>query len=229
MSRPLRLVVFDVDGTLIDSQDSIHGAMASAFAALDAPLPPRHEVLAVVGLSLDHAMARLLPGTGPERIAEAVARYREAFLESRTRNGAEAGSPLYPGAREALDALHARDEVLLGVATGKARRGLDHATRAHGLDRFFVTRQTADRHPSKPHPAMLMAALAETGAEAGQAVMVGDTTYDIEMGRAAGFRTIAVGWGYHGPDALREAGADRLIEDFAGLIPALDDIWSETA
>jgi phosphoglycolate phosphatase len=229
MRTPLRLVMFDVDGTLIDSQDSIIEAMVSAFSAMGEPLPPRHEVLAVVGLSLDRALERLLPGSGAGRVDEAVALYKEAFLKQREHKGAEAASALYPGTRETLAALQLRDEVLLGLATGKARRGLDHATAAHGLDPFFVTRQTADRHPSKPHPSMLLAALAETGADVAGAVMVGDTTFDIEMGQAAGFRTIGVSWGYHGAEALRAAGADRLIGGFAGLIPALEEIWGETA
>ena len=113
----------------------------------------------------------------------------------------------------------------MGVATGKARRGLDHATEAHDLEPFFVTRQTADHHPSKPHPSMLHAALAETGAEAAHAVMIGDTSYDIEMGRAAGFRTIGVDWGYHDTSALERAGADIVVQDFKGLDMALNDFW----
>ena len=132
---------------------------------------------------------------------------------------------LYPGVRQALTTLAGQDDVLLGIATGKARRGLDHTCKAHDLDGYFVTRQTADFHPSKPHPSMLLAALAETGVEAAQAVMIGDTTYDIEMGRAAGFATLGVSWGYHTPDALRAAGADLMVDDFAALPAALDQIW----
>ena len=99
---------------------------------------------------------------------------------------------------------------------------------AHALDRFFVTLQTADIHPSKPHPAMLQAALAETGAEAEHAVMIGDTSFDMEMGRAAGFTTIGVTWGYHDAQALQRAGADLLVDDFAALLPALRQIWERT-
>ncbi len=225
MSPPLRLVMFDMDGTLVDSQDFIVAAMGRAFAEIGAPLPPREKVLSIVGLSLDRAIATLLPDLGVDECRDAVGLYRQAFLSLRAENGGEADAPLYPGARAALQALAARDEVLMGVATGKARRGLDHACAAHDLDRFFVTRQTADHHPSKPHPSMLEAALNETGAEAGDAVMVGDTTYDIEMGRAAGFRTIGVRWGYHRADALRDAGADVLIADFAELPDTLDRLW----
>lgn len=226
MSAPLRLVMFDMDGTLIDSQDFILGAMHRAFGGLGLTLPSRAQVLAIVGLSLEEAFARLAPEMDARARGEAVMRYRNAALALRA-EGAE-NAPLYPGARAALSTLHAIDEVLLGVATGKARRGLDHVCAAHELDHFFVTRQTADRHPSKPHPSMLLAALEETGSAPEAAVMVGDTTFDIDMGRAAGFRTIGVTWGYHDAQALRAAGADLLIDDFAALPGALQQIWRQT-
>lgn len=221
----LRLVVFDVDGTLIDSQDFIVEAMNRAFAAMGRAPLPRAEVLSIVGLSLPDAIGRLVPELSSVQIAEAAQLYKDMFIQLRAEKGGEAAAPLYPGARAALEALHARDEVLLGVATGKARRGLDHAYDAHDLRQFFVTSQTADHHPSKPHPSMLRAALAETGVEAAQAVMIGDTSFDMEMGRAAGYRTIGVTWGYHPAEALVQAGADVLIDSYADLPAALDQIW----
>jgi phosphoglycolate phosphatase len=212
------LIVFDVDGTLVDSQAHILAAMEAAFAAVGRPMPPRATALSVVGLSLPLALRRLVPGA-PEAEAEAmVAGYRDAF--QRLRLSGETASPLFPGTGAMLEAIAAGPGTLLGLATGKSRRGLDHLLEAHGLARFFVSTQVADDHPSKPHPAMLFAALRETGAEAGGAVMVGDTEYDIEMGRAAGFRTVAVAWGYHGRERL--AGADAVIESWAELAPALD-------
>ena len=225
----LSLVVFDVDGTLIDSQDFIVTAMHRAFAGAGRPLPGRAEVLAVVGLSLADAVSRLAPDLGAGEVDEAVERYRAAFIGLRAETGGEAAAPLYPGARAAVEALHARPEVLLGVATGKARRGLDHAFAAHDLDRFFVTRQTADHHPSKPHPAMLEAALAETGVAPERAAMVGDTTFDIDMARGAGMLPVGVSWGYHPPEALRAAGAAVVVDSFAQLPAALDKIWRATA
>ncbi|MDE9451100.1 HAD-IA family hydrolase [Aliiroseovarius sp. Z3] len=222
---PLRLAVFDVDGTLIDSQDFIVEAMNRAFGAMGVTLPTRAEVLSIVGLSLHDAIRRLVPSMSPTEVTEASQQYKDMFIQLRAEKGGEASAPMYPGARAALEHLHKRDDVLLGVATGKARRGLDHAYDAHDLRHFFVTSQTADSHPSKPHPSMLQAALAETGADATNAVMIGDTSFDIEMGRAAGYRTIGVTWGYHPRERLVTAGADLLIDTYADLAAALDELW----
>lgn len=221
MTGDLRLVVFDVDGTLIDSQNHIFAAMEQAFAAVPHPLPPREAVLSIVGLSLPEAVARLVPDLPADARAAIVAAYKQSFGTLR----ADTLSPLFPRAAEVLTSLRARTDLLLGVATGKSRRGLDHMLAAHDLAGHFVTAQVADDHPSKPHPSMLLAALAETGIEARNAVMIGDTTYDIEMGRAAGMATIGVGWGYHPTEALRAAGAGQVIHDFATLVPALDRMW----
>lgn len=216
----LKLAIFDVDGTLVDSQSHILAAMEAGFAALGRPVPPRAAVLAIVGLSLEVGVMRLAPDLTEAEAARLVAAYREAFFALRVGGAA---SPLYPGAAEALAALSTRDEVLLGVATGKSRRGLDHVLEAHGLAKVFVTTQVSDHHPSKPHPAMVEAALGETGVAPDCAVMIGDTEFDIEMGRAAGVRTIGVSWGYHGVDRL--GAADRVIDRFDALLPALNDLW----
>ncbi|WP_114966252.1 HAD-IA family hydrolase [Alkalilacustris brevis] len=217
MTTPLRLVVFDVDGTLVDSQNHIMAAMQVAFGDLGLVTPPRAAVLGIVGLSLPEAMRRLAPEAPRDLIEGLTAGYRGAFAARR----AQAESPLYPGARAVLQALAGQDSVLLGVATGKSRRGLDHMLRTHELGDYFVTAQVADDHPSKPHPSMLEAALRETGVAPGNAVMVGDTSYDMEMARNAGLPGIGVAWGYHAAAALHRAGAARVIEDFSALGPAL--------
>jgi phosphoglycolate phosphatase len=208
-----RLVVFDVDGTLVDSQGHILAAMEAAFARCGRAMPPRHEALSVVGLSLPLALGRLCPDAGDDELAAMVEGYRTAF--QRLRLSDTGGAPLYPGTREMLAGLRDAPGTVLGLATGKSRRGLDHLLGLHGLDPFFATRQVADDHPSKPHPSMLEAALAETGAAAASSVMVGDTVFDIEMGRAAGLRTVAVAWGYHRREML--AHADAVIESWAEL------------
>jgi len=220
----LKLVIFDMDGTLMDSQDFIHVAMRYAFEKAGHPAPHKADVLATVGLSLDAAVNVLLPDLDAAENKRTVDLYRHSFIELREKMGAEAKAPLYPGALAALERLHAVDEILLGVATGKARKGLDHAYNSHDIGHFFETSQTADTHPSKPHPAMLHQTLRDTGVEATRAVMVGDTEYDMEMGRAAGFKTIGVSWGYH--PVSRLGAADVIIDDFAELDAALAEMWS---
>ena len=221
----MRLAIFDMDGTLMDSQDFIVRAMEGAFTAFHLPTPPRADILSIVGLSLYEAVARLIPDHPEELITQVADAYKSCFIAQRAASGGEASAPLYPGAKDVLETLAARQDVLLGVATGKARRGLDHACAAHDLDRFFTTRQTADHHPSKPHPSMVLGCLAETGIDPSRAVMIGDTSFDIEMGRAAGVRTLGVTWGYHAVDDLRDAGADLLVDGFADVPAALDVLW----
>ena len=152
----LRLVIFDVDGTLVDSQAEIMAAMQLAYAAEGEVMPTRQQVLSIVGLSLPEAFARLSP-TGP--VARLVQGYREAFNQLRGPGGTEA-SPLFPGALDILRQLQAEDETLLAVATGKSRRGLNILIAKHGLQGVFISQQVADSHPSKPHPSMVEACLA---------------------------------------------------------------------
>ncbi|MEM7295540.1 MAG: HAD-IA family hydrolase [Pseudomonadota bacterium] len=194
----LALALFDVDGTLVDSQGHILASMEQAFRAHGLAQPTREEILNIVGLSLPLAMARLSPTADPITLSET---YKEAYAELRQRGDERALSPLYPGIRELLDELQAVPELLIGVATGKSRRGLSGLIEAHGLT-FLATTQVADDHPSKPHPSMVLTALLETGVEPARAVMIGDTTYDMQMGRAAGITTIGVTWGYHATSAL---------------------------
>lgn len=219
----LHLAVFDMDGTLIDSQAAILGAMTAAFAARGAAPPPRAAVLGIVGLSLPVAIARLAPAAEAGEVAALADAYRAAFLAA----AADGPPPLYPGAREALEALAARPAVLLGIATGKSRRGLEAVLAGHGLAGLFVTTQTADDHPSKPHPAMLEAALRETGAAPVAAAMIGDTSFDVEMARAAAVPALAVTWGYHAPAALGDA--DAVVADMTELPDALDRLWGRAA
>ncbi len=226
---PASLVIFDVDGTLIDSQNVILAAMDYAFAQIGRSVPDRATALSVVGLSLPEAMAGLAPDLSEAETARLVDLYRECFVRQRAAGGAEAHAPLYPGARAALERLAREPDTLLGVATGKARRGLDHVMELHDLGGFFVTAQTSDGHPSKPHPSMLLTTLAETGRAAGEGVMIGDTEFDILMGRNAGFATIGVAWGYHPPARLRAAGADLVIEHFDELDGALARLRARAA
>lgn len=224
MTAPLRLVLFDVDGTLVDSQASIVSAMTASFQAVSLPVPDRAAILSIVGLSLPVAIARLVPDQPPRMQARLVDGYKQAYHAQRLQQGA-AGSPLFPGARDIVDRLHATPEILLGVATGKSQRGLDALLEAHGLEHVFVTRQVADHHPSKPHPSMIETALSETGVAPADAVMIGDTSFDMEMAQAARVHGIGVAWGYH--DRSRLAAARRVIDSFDQLPGALTEFWGQ--
>ncbi|MEL6196364.1 MAG: HAD-IA family hydrolase [Pseudomonadota bacterium] len=217
----LKLAIFDVDGTLIDSQAIILASMAEAHDAAGIAMPDRATVLSIVGLSLPVAMRRLHPEAEDGQIERLSTDYKHAFGRIRAEGRAESATPFYPGAMAALERLD-RDGWLLGIATGKARRGLRHLFDAHGIEHLFVATQTADDAPSKPHPGMVENLLAATGVEAGRAVMIGDTRFDIEMGRAAGAGAVGVAWGYHPAEALAAAGAARVIDDYAEIDAALD-------
>lgn len=215
----IRLVVFDCDGTLVDGQSAICDAMETAFTAADLPRPERNAVRRVVGLSLPQALARLAPDAAADRHAIAVEAYKASFRGARSEGRVE--EPLYPGVAALLARLHDQGRQL-GVATGKSDRGLGHCLRRHGVAALFATLQTADRHPSKPHPAMLEAALFEAGAAPHEAVMVGDTVFDIAMARAAGVRAIGVAWGYHEPSELTAAGASGIATSAEHLEELID-------
>lgn len=203
----VRLAVFDCDGTLVDGQAAVCEAMEIAFGQAALAPPPRSAIRRIVGLSLPQAVRELAPGIVEEPLRAVVENYKLAFRQSRLDGRLE--EPLFAGIPELLDRLLAAGWKL-GVATGKSDRGLQSCLAAHGIADRFVTLQTADRHPSKPHPAMLEAALFEAGAQLGDAVMIGDTVFDVDMARAAGVRAIGVDWGYHAADELHEAGAERV-------------------
>ena len=215
----VRLAVFDCDGTLSDGQAAICAAMAEGFAEAGLAPPDPHQVRRIVGLSLPSAIARLAPGETPEVQRRAVDAYKQAFFRARERGMVH--EPLFEGIAALLGRLH-RAGWMLGVATGKSDRGLHGCLRMHGVFDLFLTLQTADRHPSKPHPAMLEQAMAEAGASPGDTAMIGDTVYDIEMALAAGCRAIGVAWGYHDPAELLVAGAEAVADTPAQLEEMLD-------
>lgn len=214
MTSFTRLAVFDVDGTLIDSQHNIVAAMTLAWQAHGLGAPKPEEVRRIIGLSLVEAVSRLLPEPDEELALRVAHSFKEAFQGLHL--DPDMSEPLFPGAVEALAALEA-DGWLLGVATGKSKRGVDSMIERYGFHGRFVTTQTADDNPSKPHPGMLLRAMEESGIGAAETLMIGDTVYDMMMALQAGTHALGVVWGYHPPEELTSAGAHALAQDYFAL------------
>ena len=213
-SETPKLAVFDCDGTLVDGQAAVCEAMLTAFDETGLPAPDLGQVRRIVGLSLPQAIRSLAADAGQAAQAATVEAYKSAFRNSRMEGRLH--EPLFPGMRQLIESLHT-DGWLLAVATGKSDSGLTSCLAHHGITNRFVSLQAADRHPSKPDPAMLEAAMFEAAATPGDSVMIGDTTFDIEMARAANVRAIGVAWGYHEREELLAAGASAVAETMAGL------------
>jgi phosphoglycolate phosphatase len=210
---PDRLVIFDCDGTLADSEASIVEAVRQAFSDHGLASPGRWEIVGNIGLSLPAFMAAVAPNADETVARSVVDSYRRHFRRIREERGAD---PLFDGLADLLRGLQA-DGVLLGIATGKSRRGLDNFLDAHALRSAFVTLQTADDAPSKPHPAMVERAMEETGSGPHETTLVGDTTFDMLAAKNAGARAVGVDWGHHDTDRLLEAGAGAVARNVPEL------------
>ena len=214
-----RLAIFDCDGTLVDSGATITRAVAETFEQHGVAVPPPSECRRVIGLSLTEAIGTLVPDAGDDERALLTETYKAKFFQARLAGRVE--EPLFDGISDLLDALES-DGWLLAVATGKSGRGLGHCLDCHGLAQRFVSLQTGDRHPSKPHPSMALQAMADAGAAPETTVVIGDTSFDMGMARAAGMTGIGAGWGYHDAEELLAAGAIAVAMEpgeVIGLLP----------
>lgn len=216
----MRLIVFDMDGTLIDTHELITEHMTATFSGVGLPVPASAEMRRVIGLSLPVAMARLAQNDDPEVVERLIAQYRAYYRDTLEANAHR--EPLFPGTLEALQRLGSDAGTILGIATGKGLQGVERILGKHGIAGLFSTFQTPDTNPSKPHPGMLLTAMAETGASPGETVMVGDTTFDMEMAVAAGAHALGVSWGYHEVDELRAAGAELVIDRYDEIDMAVE-------
>lgn len=211
-----KLIVFDVDGTIVNSSTVLLAAFDAAFREQHLDVPDQRHLLSVVGLAHREMFSKLLGGRGP--IDEMVRTYKATTRELRASRTEE---PLYPGAAEALQRLAREPSTLLGLATGKSRRGLDYFLKKQGWPNMFITTKSSDDGPSKPHPAILLAAMQAANVPNDSCVMVGDSVFDIQMARAAGVQAIGVSWGYGASGALRAAGAQSVVSSFPELLAKL--------
>ena len=218
----LRFVVFDCDGTLVDSQYGIFAAMTFAFQQAGLPAPDRMAVNAQVGLPLEQGVANLLPEGDADLHRRIAGDFHAAIYDHKL--PATRQSALFPHCRKVLHALE-EEGYILGIATGMGRRGLEKTLKEQALDTLFTVLKTADDGPGKPNPAILEDAMAEVGAGPCETVMIGDTVFDIQTAVNAGALAIGVDWGYHGVDALRRAGARRVVGDFREIPGCLNELW----
>jgi phosphoglycolate phosphatase len=213
----MKLAVFDVDGTLVDSRAILKAASDAAFTALGLEPPPYDQLRQIVGLSLREGLAQLAPSE--EVVDRLVAYYKSSFGDLHRRPGFV--EPLYPGAAELLARLKG-DGWRIAMATGKSRRGVDTIVAMHGWADLFESTHCADDGPGKPHPAMVLEAMRVLGAEPGCTVMIGDTAHDVRMARAAGVRAVGVTWGFHTRAEIEASGADVVVDTFEELQAELD-------
>jgi len=211
----VKLIIFDCDGTLVDSQHGIVHSMQQAYALVGIEWPGREATMSIVGLSLIEAMRHMAPQHDHQTHVALAEAYKSTFKAARLERMHE--EPLYDGCREVLDQYHAMDDVILAIATGKSQRGVKALIEREGLQGYFTSIQTADDAPSKPHPGMIHQAVSETGTMLEKTVMVGDTTYDMAMARSAGVGAIGVSWGYHPAESLISSGAHDILHHYNQL------------
>jgi phosphoglycolate phosphatase len=210
------LLVFDWDGTLMDSEARIVACVEAAVRDLELPLPDREAIRDIIGLGLREAVQQLFPGSDDQLHLQIAARYRVHFFSD-----SETPSQLFDGTRETLDELANRG-YLLAVATGKGRKGLDHALESTGLRELFHLTRCADETFSKPHPEMLNQILYESGTDPDEALMIGDTEYDMEMALNAGMPSLGVTYGVHTQERLRRHNPLDFIDNIADIPHWLD-------
>lgn len=217
----MRLIVFDCDGTLVDSQQTIITATEAALGEFDFKAPPRRDILYAVGLPVDVALRRHAPEASDDQILNMLDIYRETYQQLTQQE--DRGQVMFDGMREQIVELGQMDDTLLGIITMKSRRGLNRVVDAYDIRPYFQVLKSADDGPGKPAPDLMLDAMAETGVTAAQALMIGDTSFDIMMAKAAGARAIGVAWGYQTIDELHDSGADAIAESHEELRAILAD------
>lgn len=216
-----KLVIFDLDGTLIDTVALVVEAVTAAFEGVGQPVPDEKTIRSISGLGLGVGVRILAPDANEDLRTQISTTYRQHYINLANKSKREA---LFPGAMELLNTLSARDDVFLAVATGKPLAGTKRVLAAHGITGLFTSLQTPDTNLSKPNPEMIYTAMGVVDVEKSRSVMIGDTNHDMEMAAAAGVRSIGVGWGYHLTEDLTAAGADVIADEFEALAGAIDEL-----
>ena len=215
----MKLAVFDVDGTLVDSREVILRAAQDAAAEIGLPIPEYDAVRRIVGLSLAEALSMLAPDLTPAELADFVAAYQNAFLRMHATPGFH--EPLYAGAEDTLKRLK-REGWTVAMATGKSRRGVNRWLAREGWADIFTSTHCADDGPGKPHPSMVLEAMKAAGIGPERTVMIGDTSHDMLMAIAAKVRPQGVGWGFHTAEEVLASGAAHVAVDYPDLDAQLD-------
>ncbi len=186
--------------------------MTVAFDFCNLQPPEDHAVRSVIGLNLEEAIRRLAGDSHQaDTLNELSQQYRNAFFQSRQHEDHE--EPLFHGTEEFLKDLE-QAGIMMAVATRKSMRGLKAVVDRHGLGSYFVSLQTPDHNPGKPHPQMLEKAMSDAGASPENTFMLGDTSYDMQLAKNAGCQAVGVSWGYHDKEELAAHGADHYVEDY---------------
>ena len=219
MADPLRLVAFDLDGTLIDSADSIVNGVLACWAACGFPAPEKENIRRIIGLPWEESICELLPGAGKTEFAQIKAYHAEVASGKRPRPSRKEN--LFPGINDVLKQVEDAG-YLLSIITSRSSGRLQELLEANGIGRRFVTLKTTDNGPGKPNPFLMNQTLLELGVDKENAVMIGDTTFDMIMARSAGTAAIGVSWGVHETDELIEAGADHVVNDVICLYDAIN-------
>ncbi|SIQ04208.1 phosphoglycolate phosphatase [Rhizobium sp. RU20A] len=218
----MRLVLFDCDGTLVDSGRLIHEVMRRTFLAYRLPEPDYAATKSIIGLTLDIAIARIAgrPHVDDE-VLSMTQHYKDIYGGVRATPGFQ--EPLYAGIGDMMAALAGNDGLVLGAVTGKSRRGLNLISQAHGFEKTFFVSRTADDCPSKPHPAMVSECCADAGIDAARTIVIGDSVYDMQMAVNAGAIPLGVSWGYGGVADLADAGARHIVRTPGEIIDWLEE------
>lgn len=215
----LRLAVFDLDGTLLDSASSIVEGVRACWSACGFPEPDPDHVRRIIGLPWEESIRALIPDAGPAEFAR-IRNYHDQVARG-LRPRPPRNQTLFPGAVETLDALEEAG-YLLSIITSRSNGRLADLLAEQGIGTRFVALKTVDHGPGKPNPHLMLQTLSETGVDAADAVMVGDTTFDILMAKNAGTAAVGVSWGVHERHELTEAGAAHVVDAFHEIPPTLD-------